>query len=214
MPADPYRVNDAAPRRTGLVRERSTTSASALPLAVVAITFFLPFTKTCSESVASPLSESTKDLGSFFLLAPTFFTAAVLAVAIVYTFVTKRSATHLALAATAWSVLAAGWVIVASFGKDNAWILFVATAACAPLYGFAWSSRGLRSLSLLVDAYLFASLPVAALVTISAQFYGAYLFIAAFALLALMRAFELMSRIAGALRGARRVRAHERHPAR
>ncbi len=214
MPADPYRVNDAAPRRTETSFRRSTTLASALPLAVIAFAFFLPFTRS-NERVTTPLREATDGPGAFFVCVPTFLSAAVLCAAIVYTFATKRAATRAALAAMGWSVLAAAWVVVmTSFDKDEAWLLFAVAAVCAPFYGFAWSSRGLRRLSLLVDAYLFASLPVAGLSAASAKYYGAYVFVGAYVLLVVLRAIELMSRGVEALRGAPRERAPGRRPAR
>jgi hypothetical protein len=183
-----------------------------LPLGVIAITFFMPMVRVCDEHAVSPMREATRSPGGFFVITPVFLSAAVLCVAILYTFATRRSATRAALLAMAWSVLASGACAIGSLGdRTSSWVLFGVAALSAPIFGFAWSSRGLRRLALLVDAYLFSAFPIVLLVAFEAEHYGAYLFVSAYVALALMR---VTSRCAAALRGALRERGHARHPAR
>lgn len=194
MVPGPYRTNDAAVRHEG-AHHGDATPASSIPLGVIALTFFLPMVRVCDERAVSPLREATRSAPSFFAITPVFVSAAVLFVAIVHAHKTKRSATGAALVSMAWSVLAAAFSTIAGLGEGGwMWVIFAITAVSAPLYGFAWSSRGARRLALLVDAYLFASFPLALLVGLTGEYFGAYLFTGAYVMLVLVRAFERVRR--------------------
>ncbi len=194
MGSDPYRTNDAAPRRTLAAGSTGPTRATALPLGVIAITFFMPMVRVCDEHAVSPMREATRSPGGFFVITPVFFSAAVLCVAILYTFATQRSATRAPLLAMAWNVLASGVCAIGSIGdRTSSWVPFGGAALSAPVFGFAWSSRGLRRLALLVDAYLLSAFPIALIVAVSAEHYGAYVFVGAYAGLVLLRAIQIQS---------------------
>jgi hypothetical protein len=212
MTPGPYRTNDAAVRRAAIAEANEPTRTTALPLGIIAITFFMPMVRVCDEHHLSPMHEATRTPGSFLMFTPVFFSAAVLCVAIVYTFAVKRSATRAALISMAWSVLASGVSAIGAIGaRDKTWVVFAIAGLSAPLCGFAWSSRGLRRLALLVDAYVFTAFPIVFLVVTSADSYGAYVFVGAYLALASLR---LTSRCAAALRAALRERGPARHPAR
>ena len=215
MTGHPYRAaRSVAPPRER--RSIDTTPASALPLAVIAITFFLPVMKDCDDRVVSPLDEASKSLGSFFWIAPLFLASAVLGATIVHTYVKRRGATWAALLFVGLHVASAAVVALVALGrdgdKDALWAL-----PCVPatiLYAVAPFRRGRRRLSLLVDAHLFAGLALAALVVSVSAYWGGYTFSVAFLFFVVLRAAQLTFAIFEALRGALRGRFGERHPAR
>lgn len=195
MPADPYRAPIlAAPRRKS--RPIQTTPLSSLPLGIIAITLFLPVTHDCNHQLESPLDAASASFASFMWIAPLFLAAAALCASIVYTYWKRASSSWMATALVGVHVISAAVVAVISIGEDHKgipWLL--AALPSLAIFTVAWWRRGLRRLSLLVDAYLVASLPLAGLVVMVADVYGGYLFGFAFVLLILLRVAQLVSRL-------------------
>ena len=194
MPADPYRVATiAAPRRKA--RPIDATPFSSLPLGVIAITLFLPVTHDCNNAVQSPLDVASDSIGAFAWIAPMFVGAAALCMSIVYTYWKRSTSTWMATALVAVHVFSASvvsFITVADNPKALPCLLALPSLA---IFTVAWWHRGLRRLSLLVDAWLVAALPLAGIVVLVADVYGGYLFGFAFALLILLRVAQLVSRL-------------------
>jgi len=196
VPADPYRTAlVAAPRRRSR-RAIDTTPLSSLPLGIIAITLFLPVTHDCDNHLESPLDAASSSFGSFMWIAPLFVAAAALCMSIVYTYWKRSSTTWMATATVGVHVISAAVVAVVNALGDQKVVpwMFAAIPALA-IFTVAWWRRGVRRLSLLVDAYLVASLPLAGLVVMVADVYGGYLFGFAFVLLILLRVAQLVSRL-------------------
>ena len=199
MPADPYRTTViAAPRRKR--RPIDTTPLSSLPLGIIAITLFLPVTHDCNNHLESPLDEAATSWGMFIWVVPLFVAAAALCMSIAYTYWKRSSSTWMATATVAVHVISACVVAVASLmasvtdDRRIAWWVLASFPSLA-IFTVAWWRRGVRRLSLLVDAHLVASLPLAGLVVMVADVYGGYLFGFAFVLLILLRVAQLVSRL-------------------
>jgi hypothetical protein len=198
VPADPYRTPlVAAPRRKA--RPIDTTPFSSLPLGVIAITLFLPVTtQDCDHKLESPLDVASSSFGSFVWIAPLFIAAAALCLTIVHAY-WKRSSSHTWLATMfvavhVFSASAMAFVAVAEDGKKAlVWLLLPLPSLA--IFTVAWWRRGLRRLSLLVDAHLVAALPLAGLIVSYADVYGGYIFGSAFLLLILLRVAQLVSRL-------------------
>lgn len=195
MPADPYRTQIlAAPRRRP--KPIDGTPLSSLPLGIIAITLFLPVTHDCNHQLESPLDAASASFGSFMWIAPLFVAAAALCASIVYTYWKRSSSTFMATALVGVHVISATVVAIMSIAdgpKGLPWML--ASLPSLAIFTVAWWRRGLRRLSLLVDAYLVAALPLAGLVVMVADVYGGYLFGFAFVLLILLRVAQLVSRL-------------------
>ena len=195
MPADPYRTAlIAAPRRKG--RPIDATPFSSLPLGIIVITFLLPVTHDCNGQLEAPIDEAAKSFGAFMWIAPLFIAAGALCMSIIYTYWKRSSSTWMATATVGVHVISAAVVAVLNVTNGSKVVpwLFAALPALA-IFTVAWWRRGVRRLSLLVDAYLVASLPLAGLVVLVADVYGGYLFGFAFALLILLRVAQLVSRL-------------------
>jgi hypothetical protein len=200
VPADPYRtaISAAAPRRKA--RPLDTTPFSSLPLGIVAITLFLPVTtQDCDHKLESPLDVAAESFRSFVWIAPMFIAAAALCVTIIHTYWKRRPGpSTLATALVAihvFSVSAMGFVAVAEDGGKKALLWMLMPLPSLAIFTVAWWRRGLRRLSLLVDAHLVAALPLAGLIVTYADVYGGYIFGFAFALLILLRVAQLVSRL-------------------
>lgn len=195
MPADPYRTFAiAASRRKS--RPIDATRPSSVPLGIIAFTFFLPVTHDCNNQLESPVGEAAKSFFAFIWIAPLFLAAAALCLSIIHTYTTRTATTRVATAFVGVHVLSAAVIAVVSVvgdKKGTPWLL--ASIPALVLFTVAWWRRGLRRLSLLIDAYLVASLPLAGLVVMVADVYGGYLFGFAFALLILLRVAQLVSRL-------------------
>ena len=194
MPADPYRTALlAAPRRKS--RPIDATPLSSLPLGIIAITLFLPVTHDCNQQLESPLDAASQSFGSFMWIAPLFLAAAALCMSIVYTYA-KRSSSTFATVLVGVHVISASVVgIVTILGDKKGLPWLIAAIPSLALFTVAWWRRGVRRLSLLVDAYLVAALPLAGLVVMVADVYGGYLFGFAFVLLIILRVAQLVSRL-------------------
>ena len=196
MPADPYRsilVAEAARRKS---RPIDATPFSSLPLGIIAITLFLPVTHDCNQHLETPLDAASKSFGSFMWITPLFVAAAALCASIVYTYWKRSSSSWMATLLVGVHVISAavvGVVMVIDDKKGIPWML--ASLPALVIFTVAWWRRGVRRLSLLVDAYLVAALPLAGLVVMVADVYGGYLFGFAFALLILLRVAQLVSRL-------------------
>lgn len=195
MPADPYRTPVLA--TTGRKsRPIDTTPLSSLPLGIIAITLFLPVTHDCNNRVESPLDVASKSFGSFVWITPFFVAAAALAASIVYTYWRRSSSTWMATALVAVHVISATVFAVLMLIDDKKGIPWaLASLPSLAIFTVAWWRRGLRRLSLLVDAYLVAALPLAGLIVMVSDVYGGYLFGFAFVLLILLRVAQLVSRL-------------------
>jgi hypothetical protein len=185
MSAGPYRTGipatlDPPPKDKG--------THSVLPLGIIAVTFFLPFTDACSHKAISPMSEC-HDFLDTWILAP-FLAAAMLCVSIVYTLSTKRYARWLTL--TAGAISAASILILCGptvvGGKPGALLLAIPSLV---LFFLACKRGPSTQLGRVLDTYVVSSLPLAIFVATAAEHYGAFLFTAAFAVLFSMRAFAL-----------------------
>ena len=185
----------AAPRRKS--RPIDATPFSSLPLGIIAITLFLPVTHDCNHQLESPLDAASKSFGSFMGIAPLFIAAAALCASIVYTYWKRSSSTWMATALVGVQVISASviaFVGVVEDKKDSVpWL--IASIPALVIFTVAWWRRGVRRLSLLVDAYLVAALPLAGLVVMVADVFGGYLFGFAFVLLILLRVAQLVSRV-------------------
>jgi len=196
VPADPYRSNLVALAARRKSRPIDATPFSSLPLGIIAITLFLPVTHDCNNRLESPLDAASQSWGSFIWIAPLFLAAAALSASIVYTYWRRSSSSWMATALVAVHVIGAAVVAVVSIAQDKngiPWML--ASIPALAIFTVAWWRRGVRRLSLLVDAYLVASLPLAGLVVMVADVYGGYLFGFAFVLLILLRVAQLVSRV-------------------
>ena len=195
MPADPYRAPViAAVRRKH--RPIDTTPLSSIPLAIVAITLFLPVTHDCNSHVESPLDAASESLASFLWITPMFVAAAALSASIVYTYWKRSSSTWMATAIVGLHALSSAvvaLVLVVDDKKGMPWALTSLPALA--IFTNAWWRRGARRLSLLVDAYVVGALPLAGLVVMVADVYGGYLFGFAFAFLLILRVAQLVSRL-------------------
>jgi len=191
MTAGPYRTNTV-----GVVVEappKPKYAASAVPLAIIAVTFFLPFTSDCSNRVIAPYDECRDFVGAMLIGAP-FFAAAMLGASIGHTILTKRYARWLTLAAGAVSTASIAIPSVAKAAGGKVPALFL----CAPsvtIFVFACKRRGWRQIELVLDGFVVSSLPLAALACSTAERYGAFVFIAAFGTLCAMRGSALVARI-------------------
>ncbi len=206
MPADPYRSAVlAAPRRK--TRPIDTTPLSSLPLGVIAITLFLPVAHDCNNQLESPLDAASKSFGAFVSIAPLFIAAAVLCASIVYAYWKRSSSSWAASVIVGMHVISAAVLAVLTLVDDKKagpWLL--ASLPALAVFTFAWWRRGLRRLSLLVDAYLVASLPLATVVVMVSDVYGGYAFGLAFLFLILLRVAQLVSRLIARVSLGRRAR--------
>jgi hypothetical protein len=195
VPADPYRfVAIAAPRRSRAPVD--TTPLTSLPLGVIAITLFLPVTHDCNNQVQSPLDEASKSFGALMWIAPLFIAAAALSASIVYTYWKRSSSTWSATVFVGVHVLSSSAIGVFSvLGEKHTVPWFLASLPSLAIFTVAWWRRGGARLSLLVDAYLVAALPLACLVVMVSDVYGGYLFGLAFAFLIVLRVTQLVSRL-------------------
>jgi hypothetical protein len=138
--------------------------------------------------------------GAFLWIVPTFIGAAALCAAIVYTYKTRSSSTWSALAVVAIHVLSASVVGIVGLVEEKTTPFILAVLPALPLFTVAWWRLGVARLSLLVDAYVFATLPLACLIAMVAELYGAYVFTFAFALLLLLRGTHWIARVVWWLR--------------
>jgi hypothetical protein len=195
VPADPYRAPVlAAPRRKA--RPIETTPLSSLPLGIIAITVFLPMAHDCNNQLESPIDVAAGSLKAFMWIVPMFVGAAALSASIVYTSFKRSSSTFMATAITGVHAISAGVLSVIGIAEDKKMLPWgLAALASLAIFTVAWWRRGFRRLSLLVDAYLVAALPMAGVVVMYTDVYGGYIFGFAFALLILLRVAQLVSRL-------------------
>ncbi len=180
------------PRRKTHINLQAHARRSSLwaspSLAIITVTFFLPMTKACDD-VVSPMSQAAESVGAFVWIVPTFLSAALLALALVKS-LDGNPATRFAFVCVGTLVGTLLVVAVDCLGDKGAFIVpaygFTALAAIALMVRsrrhYAW-----RSLSLLVDAYTVAALPLAAVVFAAAEYYGAFIFMFAYTALVAQR---------------------------
>jgi hypothetical protein len=192
----PYRANTheevVAPGR-----RRDGKTFAALPLGVIAATFTMPFTSSCSGTTISP--ESACRGTATLWIGPTFFAAALLCAALIHTALTRKYANWLTLAAGAISAACAAMLSIIAIGdvvnKPFAIVWGLPAMAAVTLFVLICKSRGSRRLGLALDTYVLSSLPFAVLATMTAERYGAYLFSTAFVVLLLSRAVAFIARV-------------------
>jgi len=172
------------------------TRRASIPLGLLAITFFLPMADACNE-VVSPLSYiRSGNFATALWLAPTFATAAILTAAI---WRSRSGAPKTAAAFVATTALVITLPVLAIlFLSDSGWLQ-------APLYAGAsvasWlllrrarRAQPAEKLSALLDVYVVAVLPLAVAILSVAKYFGAHIFLAAYATLAAQRVFSLVQR--------------------
>lgn len=180
------------------------TRRAALPLGLLALTFFLPMADACNE-VVSPFSYiRTANFGAALWLAPTFATAAILAAAVWRSWhgQTRTSAAFLATTALVITLP----VLSVLFIHDSGWLQGALYAGAAlGSWRLLWRARraeGAERLSALLDTYLVAVLPLAITIASLARYFGAHLFLAAYGTLAAQRLLALLQRARSKRRGA------------
>jgi hypothetical protein len=221
---DPYRTAAElpAPRRSF-----DSTRPSAVPLLVMAVAFFLPVAQGCNHEVIAPIDEAAQGVLPCLWITPTYLAAALLFVAVVATYRTRRARTGLASAAVALAWVTSVTWMIAVVAQHARIALYVAVLPSLPIAVFAWRRCfGLRRLAVLLDAYAFAAFPMVAVNATLAQYYGAYVFVGAYAVFVCLRsarwigalrrwrAERFTDRCAGGPRAAPLARALARHPAR
>jgi hypothetical protein len=181
---------DALERRTGM----SPTRRTALPLGLLAITFFLPMAQACNE-VVSPLSYIS-DFTTGLWLAPTFATAAILAVAVWRSW---RGAPRTASAFWATAALVFTMPIMTVLFVRSNWfegsMYGVAGVASLLLLLRARRAKEEEKLTALLDTYVVAVLPLATVILMAGKYFGAHLFVAAYATLVAQRLFAFGERL-------------------
>lgn len=185
--ASPYRIN-AAPNvvrdRRRHVDTKRATFASGIPLGVMALAFFLPAAQDCSGTVIAPVDEAMKSVGGFAWLAPTYLGAALFFAAIVHLWVTRRSSSVVPIAAIAINATAAAFMMVAS---TKSWPFYAPALLALPLLVIAWRRNGVLRLSFMLDAFVLFTIPVVVINVDLGRYWGAYAFIAAYAMLVTIR---------------------------
>jgi hypothetical protein len=170
------------------VEERSVTRRTALPLVVVAATFFLPMVDSCERAI-SPLSYVAEGPWQALWVLPTFAAAFVLATAVFRSWRSKAK-TAIAFAAMGAFALTLPFHGVA-FGVSGALVpaimYGVATLGTVLLLGRARAKTGWQRLSSLLDAYAVAAAPLAVTIATIGKYAGAYAFVVAYVAFATQR---------------------------
>jgi hypothetical protein len=181
------------------MEERSVTRRTALPLVVVAATFFLPMTDSCNHAVSPMTYVAGGGVAPAIWVIPTFVTAVVLAAAV---FRSWRAKARTALAFAAMGAFAITLPLLgALFAVDGAYVMApiygVASLATALLMKRARAKAGWERLSALLDAYAIAAFPLSVTIAALAKYSGAYLFVIAYVAFASQRALVALQSIRG-----------------
>ena len=182
-----------------MYEEKSVTRRTALPLALVVATFFLPMADSCHRAVSPLTYVAEGGVGPALWVIPTFVTAAALAVAVLRSW---RSKAKNALAFAAMGAFALTLpVLGVIFAMDGAYVMApiyaVATLATALLMKRAKSRRGWQRLSALLDAYAVAAFPLSLTIAMLARYAGAYAFVIAYVAFATQRVLFALESIGG-----------------
>ncbi len=167
------------------------TKHASMPLALVALTFFLPMTDACDHAVSPFAYIRESGFSSGLWLAPTFATAAILTVAVLRSALHSTPKTTSAYWATA-ALVASLPVLALLFAFDKSWLSVVyglTAVASASLLFRARTKRGWDLLASLLDVFAVAALPLAAVIFDVAKYFGAYVFLASYAAFATQRVF-------------------------
>jgi hypothetical protein len=162
------------------------------PLLIIAITFVLPMTDGC-DHVESPLSVASEGLASAGWIVPPFAAAVLLALVIAHSGMAGRPCNRPAFVVVGTLAAAQLVPLITAVVEDKSAAPtmvggYLLVTACAGLLLHRARKRyGWCRLSRLIDVYVVSSLPIAFVVTITATYYGAILFIAAYAVLILER---------------------------
>ncbi len=169
---------------------------SLVPLLGMAFAFFLPATieEGCNTPpiTLAPIDIATRDVPGLLLLAPTYGAAALLAFAVFFAWTTRRDSSILGAVAVALcfvSMMSVGVMLADSPKTLGVGVLVCVIVAAAATALAVWGShqRGLRRLSLFVDVYAAFASPIALLNIVWARRYGAFVFVASYAALVVVR---------------------------
>jgi hypothetical protein len=194
MVGSPYRLLAVRPREPpspharGILARRGATR-SVLPFAVIVLAFFLPAAKDC-DAVVSPADLSLQSIGWFAWLAPTYFGAGFLLATVVHARIGQRTPANTIAAIALGAVIGSSGVIAVGslFGTmPIAVVAFVPFAGAILCAVRARRRAGWMRFAAIADGWLLGSAPVAAINVATGGYYGAYLFILAFASLVVLR---------------------------
>jgi hypothetical protein len=161
------------------VSKPKDTKRAALPLGIIAATFFLPVTDACNKAVSPFTYVRDGNLGSALWVLPTFVAAAVL--------VTRVR--KLAFGSVAALVLSLP-VIAVLFAGEGSWLSPVygaAAVASAWLLTRALLHRDEERDARVLDAFAVAAFPLAVVIADLGKYVGGYLFMFGYAALATQR---------------------------
>jgi hypothetical protein len=185
---------------------KATTTRASVPLSAIALSFFLPMADTCNHVVSPFRYVREGSAGGALWVVPTFAAAAVLAVA---AWRSQRGAARtrsglLATAALVCTLPVLAVLFLATGAHVLAALYAVAGVASIGLLGRTRRKTGHERLAAVLDAYAVAALPLATSIALIGRYWGAYVFVVAYAALASQRLWLLAARRAPA--GGARVR--------
>ncbi len=170
---------------------RRGATRSVLPLAVIVVAFFLPAARDC-DAVVSPADLSFQAFPWFLWLVPVYLGAGLLLASVVLARIRKGTPRGALGMVTAMGVMASwGFVALAFLSKGDGLPAVAGELTALVLAGVcvvrALRRRGWTRFIALVDAYLFSSFPVAVLNVLAGEYWGAWVFLAAYAALLVVR---------------------------
>jgi hypothetical protein len=177
--------------------EKSITRRTALPLALVAATFFLPMADSCNHAVSPLTYVAEGGVASAIWLIPTFITAEVLAVAVFRSWrqKAKTASAFATMSAFALTLPVLGVLFAFDGARVMAPIYAVATLVTAWLMKRARAKMGWERLSALLDAYAVAAFPLSVTIAALARYSGAYVFVIAYVAFATQRALVALQSV-------------------
>lgn len=193
-----YRERELPAPEARAVLARKDASRSVIPLAAIVIAFFCPAAKDC-DKVVSPADLAFQSFPWTLWLVPTYLGAALLIASILRARHRKRAPSGLLAGFTACAVIAS--CVVAGIGMlfDKASPTSIGELAALAI-ALLFLVKGLRRRGWarffhFSNVYLAGSLPIAVLNLLAGEYWGAWLFLVAYGLLAVLRGVTIAAMV-------------------